>query len=55
MITVTMCLVGLGRYSHQPIRYVIDTDLADTIRIQYDTHVHNLRFQNQGFKISTTK
>jgi len=29
-----------------PIRYVFDTDLADMIRIRYDTHVHDLRFQN---------
>jgi len=38
--------IGLGRYSQQPIRYVFDTDLADTIRIRCDTHVHALRFQN---------
>jgi len=36
-------------------RYVFDTDLADTIRIRYDTHVHDLRFQNLEFWISTTK
>ena len=34
-------LIGLGRYGQQPIRYVFDTDLADTIRIRYETHVHN--------------
>ena len=33
--------LGLGQYGQQPIRYVFDTDLADTIRIRYDTHVHN--------------
>jgi len=27
---------------------------ADTIRIRYDTHVHDLRFQTQEFWISTT-
>jgi len=41
--------LGLGRYSHQPYRYVFDTVLADTIRIRYDTYVHDLRFQNQEF------
>jgi len=39
----------LGRYGQQPIRYVFDTDLVDTIRIRYDTHVHDLRFKNQDF------
>ena len=34
-------------------RFVMD--LADTIHIRYDTHVHDLRFQNQEFLISTTK
>ena len=43
--TWLVSILGQGRYSQQPIRYVIDTDLADTIRIQYDTHVHDLRFQ----------
>jgi len=47
--------LGLGRYGHQPYRYVFDTDLADTIRIRYDTHVNDLRFQNQEYWISTTK
>jgi len=47
--------LGLRRYGHQPYQYVFDTDLADTIRIRYDTHVHDLRFQSQEFKISTTK
>ena len=42
-----ICKLGLGRYGHQPYRYVFDTDLADTIRIRYDTHVYDLRFQNQ--------
>jgi len=37
-------LIGLGRYGQQPYRYVFDTDLADTIHIRYDTHVHDLRF-----------
>jgi len=37
--------LGLGRYVQQPIRYVFDTDLADTIRIRYNTHVH------EGYKI----
>jgi len=46
--------LGLGQYGKQPIQYVFDTDLADTIRIRYDTHVHDLRFQNQEFWISTT-
>ena len=41
--------IGLGRHSQQPYRYVFDTNLADTIRIQYDTPVHDLRFQNQEF------
>jgi len=31
------------------IRSTFDTDLADTIRIRYDTHVHDLTFQNQEF------
>jgi len=29
--------VGLGRYCQQSIRYVFQTDLADTIRFRYDT------------------
>jgi len=48
-------LVGLGRFGQQPFRYVFDIDVAYTIRIQYDTHVHDLSFQNQEFWISTTK
>jgi len=44
-----VALLGLGRYGQQPIRYVFDTDLADTIRIRYDTHVHDYRFQSQEF------
>jgi len=35
--------------------WILNTDLADTIRIRYDTHVHDLWFQNQEFWISTTK
>ena len=46
--------LGLGRYGHQPYRYVFDTDLVDTIRIRYDTHVHDIRFQNLELWISTT-
>jgi len=38
-------LLGLGRYGQQPIPYILDTDLADTIHIRYDTDVHYLRFQ----------
>jgi len=30
-------------------------DLADMIHIQYATHVHDLRFQNQEFWISTSE
>ena len=41
IVFITVYFVGLGRYGQQPIRYVFDTDLADTIRIRYDTHVHN--------------
>jgi len=47
--------LGLGRYGQQLYRYVFDTDLADTIRIRYDTHAHYLRFQNQECWISTTE
>jgi len=47
--------VGLERYGQQPIPYVLDTDLADTIRIRYDTHEHDFRFQNQEFWISRIK
>ena len=36
--------LGLGRYGQQPYRYLFDTDLANTIRIRYDAHVHDLRF-----------
>jgi len=48
-------LLGLGRYGHQPYRYVFDTDPADTIRIRYDTLVHDLMFQNLECLISTIK
>jgi len=41
--------IGLGRYGHQPYRYVFDTDLADTIRIRYDTHVYDLSFKINNF------
>jgi len=34
-------MIWLGRYGQQPIRYVFDTDFADTIRIRYDTRVHH--------------
>ena len=44
---IRICKVGLG--------YVFDTDLADTIRILNDTHVLDIRFQNQEFWTSTTK
>ena len=44
-----MLHLGLVRYGQQPIQYVFDTDLADTILIPHDTHVHDLRFQNQEF------
>jgi len=43
------------RYGQQLIWYVFDTDLADIIHIRYDTHVHNLRFQNQEFCILVLK
>ena len=56
-----LIFLGLGWYGHQPYRYVFDTDLADTIRyvfdmirIRYDTHVHDIRFQNLELRISTT-
>ena len=32
---ITLSFVGLGLYGQRPIRYVIDTYLADTIRIRY--------------------
>jgi len=51
----TLFKLGLGLYGQQPIRYVFDTDFADTICIRYDTHLHKLRFQYQEFWISTTK
>ena len=38
-----MSVLGVGRYGQQPIRYVFDTDLADTIRIRYDIHVHDFK------------
>jgi len=41
--------VGLGRYGQQQYRSVFDRDLADMIRIRYDTHVNDLRFHNQEF------
>jgi len=41
------CTLGLGRYGQQPIRYVFDTDNADTIRIRYGKNVHDLRFHYQ--------
>jgi len=44
-----------GRYGQQAIRYVFTADLAHTIRIQYDTHIHDLRFETQEFRSSTTK
>jgi len=44
----------MGRYGQQLYRYVFYMDLDDTIRIRYDKHVHDLRFQNQTFWISTT-
>jgi len=47
-------LLGLGRYGKQPIGNVFNTDLADTVRIRYNKHVHNLKFQSQEFWISTT-
>ena len=50
-----MIALELGRYGQQLIRYVFDSDLADTIRIRYDKHVHDLRFQYQEFWISATK
>ena len=34
-------LRGLGRYGQQPIWCIFDTDLADTICIWFDTHVHD--------------
>ena len=49
----TVLKLGQGRYGQQPIiplRYVFDTDLVDTIRIQCDIHVHDLKFLNQEFK-----
>ena len=36
-----------GMISQQPIQYILDTDFADTIGIRYDTHAHDLKFQNQ--------
>ena len=33
--------LGLGRYGQQPIRYVFDTDLANTIVIRFHSRVHN--------------
>jgi len=51
MVYTNTSIVGLGRYGQQPYRYVFDTGLANTIRIRYDTHVHELRFQNQEFWI----
>ena len=41
--------LGLERYGQQLIRYVCDTDFADTKCIRYDTHAHDLRFQTQYF------
>jgi len=48
-------VLGPGRDFQQSIRYVFDSDLVDTIRIRYDTHVHDFTFQNQEFWISTRK
>jgi len=45
-----MYKIRLEWYGQQPIQYVFHTDLADTIHIQNDTHVHDLRFQNQEFQ-----
>jgi len=42
-------LTELGPYDQQPIRYVFGTDLADSIRIRYNKHAHDLKFQNQEF------
>jgi len=50
-----MYLLWLGQYGQQLFRYIFGTDLANMIRIRYDTHVHYLRFQNQEFWISTTE
>jgi len=36
--TVLASSLGMGRNGQQPIRYIFDTDLADTIHIRYDTH-----------------
>jgi len=47
--------IGLGRYGQQPNRYAFDTYFAGMIRIQYDTHVHELSYQNQEIWLSTTK
>ena len=47
----SMWQLGLGRYVQQPIRYVFDTGLADTIRIRYNTHVHEgYKIKQFGFK-----
>ena len=51
-------IAGLGRYGQQPIRYVFDTDLADTYvfnTIHMYTTLKFQKFQNQLFWISTTK
>jgi len=47
--------LGLRRYGQQPYRFIFDTEHANTIRIRYDTHVHDIRFQTQECWISTTK
>ena len=40
-------ILGLGQYGQQPIRYVFDTDLANTIRIYDMIHM----CMTLGFKI----
>jgi len=40
--------IGLGQYGLQLIRYVFDTDLADTIRIRYDSHVHVFKIKKNN-------
>ena len=36
-------MADMGQYGQQPIQDVLDTDLADTICIRYDTDVHCIK------------
>ena len=48
-------LIRAGTIRSAAVSIIFDTDIADTIHIQYNTHEYDLWFQNQEFWISTTK